>query len=240
MGTQKHGERRRAWRKLHVSVDPATSEIVAHELTNSDTSDAAMARTAGRRLGRQYPTGDRRRSLWRRTGHESHPRRPPGRVTAQDHHSSACQDQSLRPGKRMAAASGNATAPRSPMHGRLKWQQEHHYGLRSLAETGIGRLKGLTGGSPACPHLRSASRKEVAIDISVLNRPDPSGQTCDDQGEVRSPGRGKPTLLGRCTKAVKMREIRLCPVMRELTYSNKMMWCDFVQRYDAVAGALVG
>ena len=39
----KHGERRRAWRKLHVSVDPATSEIVAHELTNSDTSDAAMA-----------------------------------------------------------------------------------------------------------------------------------------------------------------------------------------------------
>ena len=39
----RHGERRRAWRKLHVSVDPATSEIVAHELTDSDTLDAAMA-----------------------------------------------------------------------------------------------------------------------------------------------------------------------------------------------------
>ena len=39
----KHGERRRAWRKLHLSVDPARSEIVAFELTDSDTSDAAKA-----------------------------------------------------------------------------------------------------------------------------------------------------------------------------------------------------
>ncbi len=40
---KKHGERRRASRKLHISVDPATSESVAHELTDSDTSDGAMA-----------------------------------------------------------------------------------------------------------------------------------------------------------------------------------------------------
>jgi len=40
---KEHGERRRAWRKLHVSVNPVTSEIVAHELTDSNTSDAAMA-----------------------------------------------------------------------------------------------------------------------------------------------------------------------------------------------------
>jgi hypothetical protein len=40
---QKHGETRRSWRKLHISVDPATSGIVAHELTDDDTSDAAMA-----------------------------------------------------------------------------------------------------------------------------------------------------------------------------------------------------
>jgi len=39
----KHGETRRSWRKLHISVDPASSEIVAHELTDDDTSDAAMA-----------------------------------------------------------------------------------------------------------------------------------------------------------------------------------------------------
>lgn len=31
---RKHGETRRSWRKLHISVDAATSEIVAHELTD--------------------------------------------------------------------------------------------------------------------------------------------------------------------------------------------------------------
>ncbi|MEM1346884.1 MAG: IS5 family transposase, partial [Pseudomonadota bacterium] len=39
----KHGEKRRAWSKLHIAVDAGTSEILAHALTDSDTSDAAIA-----------------------------------------------------------------------------------------------------------------------------------------------------------------------------------------------------
>ena len=39
----RHGETRRSWRKLHISVDPAGSEIRAHELTGDDTADATMA-----------------------------------------------------------------------------------------------------------------------------------------------------------------------------------------------------
>ena len=39
----KHGEKRRAWRKLHLAVDAGTGEILSHELTDSDTADAAMA-----------------------------------------------------------------------------------------------------------------------------------------------------------------------------------------------------
>ena len=39
----RHGETRRSWRKLHISVDPARSEIRAHELTGDDTADATMA-----------------------------------------------------------------------------------------------------------------------------------------------------------------------------------------------------
>ena len=39
----KHGETRRSWRKLHISVDPASSEIRTHELTGDDTADATMA-----------------------------------------------------------------------------------------------------------------------------------------------------------------------------------------------------
>src|SRR5918993_3483312 len=38
-----HGEKRRAWRKLHLAVDAGTGEILAFELTDSDTADAAMA-----------------------------------------------------------------------------------------------------------------------------------------------------------------------------------------------------
>ncbi len=38
----KHGETRRSWRKLHLSVNPDDSKIIAHELTGDDTSDAAM------------------------------------------------------------------------------------------------------------------------------------------------------------------------------------------------------
>ena len=39
----KHGETRRSWRKLHISVDPASSEIRTHELSGDDTADATMA-----------------------------------------------------------------------------------------------------------------------------------------------------------------------------------------------------
>lgn len=39
---KKHGETRRSWRKLHISANPDGNEIIAHELTDDDTSDAAM------------------------------------------------------------------------------------------------------------------------------------------------------------------------------------------------------
>jgi hypothetical protein len=45
----KHGETRRSWRKLHLSVNPDDNEIIAqedltHELTDDGTADAAMIR----------------------------------------------------------------------------------------------------------------------------------------------------------------------------------------------------
>ncbi len=38
----KHSKTRRSWRKLHLSVNPDDNGIIAHELTDDDTSDAAM------------------------------------------------------------------------------------------------------------------------------------------------------------------------------------------------------
>ena len=59
----KHGETRRSWGKLHILVDPAGSEIRAHELTGDDTADATMAGTAGRRFRRDDPARVCRRRL---------------------------------------------------------------------------------------------------------------------------------------------------------------------------------
>ncbi|MDA8563794.1 transposase [Mariniblastus sp.] len=37
----KHGaSKRRTWRKVHITIDPKTSEIVTEELTGNDTHDA--------------------------------------------------------------------------------------------------------------------------------------------------------------------------------------------------------
>ena len=44
----KHGETRRSWRKLHLSIDPASHEIVVHEPTDDDTAEAAMAGLSSR------------------------------------------------------------------------------------------------------------------------------------------------------------------------------------------------
>jgi Transposase DDE domain len=41
---EKHGERgRRSWRKLHLAVDPDSSEILASELTSNEIGDSSMA-----------------------------------------------------------------------------------------------------------------------------------------------------------------------------------------------------
>jgi hypothetical protein len=58
----RHGETRRSWRKLPLSVDPASHEIVAHELTDGDTSDAAEI-AAYRRMAWQKRHGYGKRSL---------------------------------------------------------------------------------------------------------------------------------------------------------------------------------
>jgi len=48
---RKHGEKRRAWRKLRLAVDAGTGEILAHEPTDGDTADAAMAGSLVARAG---------------------------------------------------------------------------------------------------------------------------------------------------------------------------------------------
>ena len=164
----KHGERRRAWRKLHVSVDPATSEIVAHELTNSDTSDAAMAGPlvagSGGNIRRVIADGAYGGAPVTKAIRAARPARSPPRIIIPP------PAKSIPPrGQAHGGSERERHCAAIAMHGRMNWQKEHGYGLRSLAETGIGRLKGLTGGTLRARTF-GAQQKEVAIDISVLNQ----------------------------------------------------------------------
>lgn len=165
---EKHGERRRAWRKLHVSVNPSTSEIVAHELTDSDTSDAAMAGPlvagSGGNIRRVIADGAYDGGPVAKPIRDARPAKSPPEIVIPP------PAKSIPPrGTPHGGSERERHAAEIAAHGRMKWQQEHDYGLRSLVETGIGRLKGHTVGILRARTF-GAQKKEVAIDISVLNR----------------------------------------------------------------------
>ncbi|MEO1495111.1 MAG: transposase [Pseudomonadota bacterium] len=157
-----------SWRKLHVSINPATSEIVAHELTDSDTSDAAMAGpfVAG--------SGGNIRRVIADGAYDGQPvtdairaARP---VKSQPKIIVPPPTKSIPPpGTPHGGSERERHAAEIAAHGRMTSQKDNDYGLRSLAETGIGRLKGHTRGILRARTF-GAQQKEVAIDISVMNR----------------------------------------------------------------------
>ena len=164
----KHGERRRAWRKLHVSVDPASSEIVAHELTDSDTSDAAMAGPlaagSGGNIRRVIADGAYDGQPVTDAIRAARPVKSPPKIVVPPPAKSIPP-----PGQAHGGSERERHCAEIAVHGRMTWQKDNNYGLRSLAETGIGRLKGHTGGILRARTF-GAQQKGVAIDISVLNR----------------------------------------------------------------------
>ncbi len=54
-------------------------------------------------------------------------------------------------------------------HGQMNWRQSNDYGLRSLAETGVGRVKRLNDGK-LNSRTFGVQCREVAVQIAVLNR----------------------------------------------------------------------
>ncbi|MEO1495343.1 MAG: IS5 family transposase [Pseudomonadota bacterium] len=164
----KHGERRRAWRKLHVSINPATSEIVAHELTDSDTSDGAMAGPlvagSGGQIRRVIADGAYDGQPVADAIRAARPTKSPPKIVIPPSAKSIPP-----PGQEHGGSERERHSAEIAASGRMNWQEENNYGLRSLAETGIGRLKGHTGGILRARTF-GAQQKEVAIDITVMNR----------------------------------------------------------------------
>jgi hypothetical protein len=165
---QKHGESRRSWRVLHISVDPARSEILAHELTDDSTSDAAMAgrlvEASGGNIRRVFADGAYDgEPVTNAIRSACHGKSPPDIVIPPPRTSIPA------PGQPHGGTQRERHAAEIVEHGRMAWQKSNDYGLRALAETAVSRVKRLNGGQ-----LRSrtfgAQQKEIAIQISALNR----------------------------------------------------------------------
>jgi len=140
---RKHGySRRRTWRKLHLAIDAETHEIQAVMVTEAKVDDAEMVdhllKPIDRPVGSTAADGayDQRkvyRVLEPRTGRILIPPRKNARIWK--HGNSAgpplARDENLRAIRRV---------------GRRAWKEEVGYHIRSLAETGMFRMKTIFGG----------------------------------------------------------------------------------------------
>jgi hypothetical protein len=164
--TRTHGKtKRRTWRKLHLSVNPDTREIVAEVLTENSGHDADQVRHM---LGQITPPigkfyGDGSYDKWKVYGElaakEITPVIPPQHNAKIKQHGNCTAE----PLARDEAIRGIR------QRGRRSWKQEIGYHRRSLAETTMYRLKQIFGDhlkNRAFPNQQTESR----LRCKIINR----------------------------------------------------------------------
>lgn len=159
---RKHGySKRRTWRKLHLAIDADSHEIQAVSLTEAGVDDAEEAdgllRATDRELASVAADGayDKRKVYRALEGHDTRILIPPRRnARIWEHGNSAGpplpRDENLRHIRRV---------------GRKAWKREVGYHRRSLAETGMCRMKVIFGG-----HLANRGPKAQATEAAVRCR----------------------------------------------------------------------
>jgi hypothetical protein len=163
---EKHGGTpRRSWRRLHLAVDPDSSEILAVELTTTDEGDAS-------RVGPLLDQIDGPVSVVLAAGAYDG---DPTYRTILDRHPDA---EVVIPPRSNAVLSDTAeTEPTQrdrhiemlARKGRMGWQAVTGYGKRALVETAFYRYKVLIGRSLRARTL-SAQKVETWIACAVINR----------------------------------------------------------------------
>jgi hypothetical protein len=156
--------KRKTWRKLHLSINAATQEIVAEVLTSNRADDADLVpellAQVGSPVAKLY--GDGAYDKWKLddglAAAEIEPVIPPRKGASIHRH-------------------GNCAGPRLPRdealrgmrrHGRQGWKRESGYHRRSLVETSMSRLKQAFG-----PRLKNKAfenqRSETRLRCKLLN-----------------------------------------------------------------------
>ena len=162
---EKHGRSRRTWRKLHLSVDVCSGQIMAVTLTDQKS---AMTSQVDPLLEQIKPPIEQVTADGAFDGEPIYQM-----IAAHD----AAFAVVIPPQENAVPSAGFETEP-TPRDthllsiaslGRLGWQKVNGYGKRALVETAMGRYKGLIG-----ERMRSrgdaARRTEAVVGAAVLNR----------------------------------------------------------------------
>lgn len=162
---RKHGQsKRRTWRKLHLSVNPATQEIEAELLTENSGHDADQVPGLLDQVDGPVAAfyGDGAYDQWKVYGELDQraikPIIPPRRNAKIKQHGNSGQpplvrDEAIRAIRRV---------------GRKSWKQSVNYHRRSLAETAMYRLK-CCFGDRLKNHAFPNQRTEARIRSKILN-----------------------------------------------------------------------
>jgi Transposase DDE domain len=164
----KHGETRRSWRKLHISANPESNEIIAHELTDDDTSDAAMigdlVASSGGNIRSVTADGAYDAEPVYQAIRSARPARSPPKIVIPPGKSSIPDKDQPHGGSERARHAAEIAR-----YGRMAWQQRHGYGKRSLVENAISRIKRINDGRLTSRTFGS-QQNEIAIHIKIANR----------------------------------------------------------------------
>jgi hypothetical protein len=164
----KHGETRRSWRKLHLSVDPVSHEIIAHALTDDDTADAAMIgellASSGGNIRAVIADGAYDGAPVYEAIRAARPERSPPRIVIPPGKTSIPARQEPHGGSERKRHAAQIAA-----HERMVWQKRHGYGRLAPVETAISRIKRINGGR-LTSRTFGAQQHEVAIHIKIANR----------------------------------------------------------------------
>lgn len=161
-----HGKsKRRTWRKVHLSVNPQTHEIVAEVLTENSKDDASQVGPMLEQINPRVETfyGDGSYDKWKVYGLlESENIRP---VVPPQHNAKIKQhgNATSEPLARDAAIRGIRRL------GRKSWKEEIGYHCRSLAETAMFRLK-QTFGDNLKNRTLANQKIESRIRCKILNQ----------------------------------------------------------------------
>jgi Transposase DDE domain len=159
---RKHGSsKRRTWRKLHLAIDADSHEIQAVSLTEAGVDDAEEAdgllKATDRELASVAADGayDKRKVYRALEGHDARILIPPRRNARIWRHGNDAgpplpRDENLRHIRRV---------------GRRAWKREVGYHVRSLAETGVFRMKAIFGG-----HLASRRLERQVTEGAIRGR----------------------------------------------------------------------